>query len=65
MYCLFGREFDSLQLHKKNPNILKVRIFSYSKKIKSRNYFLFLLYLWPHLGSNQGLADYESATLTN
>ena len=34
MYCLFGREFDSLQLHKKNPNILKVRIFLILKNKK-------------------------------
>ena len=36
---------------------------------KTKNTFKFSLKVfykvWPHLGSNQGLADYESATLTN
>gem|GEM_PF-3543205 len=35
------------------------------KKKHLLNNRCFLITRWPHLGSNQGLADYESATLTS
>ena len=61
----------SLGLNMKRLKVLDCSRISFHTKIDEKNietkkaYEYVSLYLWSHLGSNQGPPDYESGALTN